>query len=162
MSQQPEVAVLLVSHDGSTWLPAVLDGLLAQTAPPARVVAVDTGSKDGSADLVRAALAGRLSLEQRSLAGDTGFPDAVAEGLLVLAETGTAPDWVWILHDDANPAPDALAALLAAAAARPDADILGPKLREWPSLRRLLELGVTISGTGRRETGLEQIGRAHV
>lgn len=156
MSQQPEVAVLLVSHDGSSWLPAVLDGLLAQTAPPTRVVAVDTGSKDGSADLVRAALADRLPLEQRSLAGDTGFPDAVAEGLLVLAETGTAPDWVWILHDDANPAPDALAALLAAAAARPDADILGPKLREWPSLRRLLELGVTISGTGRRETGLER------
>lgn len=156
MSQQPEVAVLLVSHDGSTWLPAVLDGLLAQTAPPARVVAVDTGSKDGSADLVRAALADRLPLEQRSLPGGTGFPDAVAEGLLVLGETGTAPEWVWILHDDANPAPGALAALLAVAAQRPDADILGPKLREWPSLRRLLELGVTISGTGRRETGLER------
>ena len=34
--------------------------------------------------------------------------------------------------------------------------MLGPKLREWPSLRRLLEVGVTISGTGRRETGLER------
>jgi GT2 family glycosyltransferase len=32
---------------------------------------------------------------------------------------------------------------------------LGPKLREWPSLKRLLEVGVTISGTGRRETNLE-------
>ena len=38
----------------------------------------------------------------------------------------------------------------------PTPTILGPKLREWPSLRRLLELGVTISGTGRRETGLER------
>ena len=34
--------------------------------------------------------------------------------------------------------------------------MLGPKLREWPSLRRLLEMGVTISGTGSRETGLER------
>ena len=34
--------------------------------------------------------------------------------------------------------------------------MLGPKLREWPSLRRMLEVGVTISGTGRRETGLER------
>ena len=65
-------------------------------------------------------------------------------------------EWVWILHDDANPEPDALAALLAAAEEHPDADVLGPKLREWPSLKRLLELGVTISGTGRRETGLER------
>ncbi len=154
MSQQPEVAVLLVSHDGSSWLPAVLDGLLAQTAPPTRVVAVDTGSSDGSADLIRTALDGRLPLEQRTLPRDAGFPDAVAEGLRPLAATGT--EWVWILHDDANPAPDALAALLTAAAQRPEADILGPKLREWPSLRRLLELGVTISGTGRRETGLER------
>ncbi|WP_181410788.1 glycosyltransferase [Nocardioides humi] len=150
------MAVLLVSHDGSTWLPAVLDGLLAQTTPPTRVVAVDTGSRDGSADLIRAALADRLPLELRTLPGDTGFPDAVADGLVALAEAGAAPEWVWILHDDANPAPAALAALLAAAADRPDADILGPKLREWPSLRRLLELGVTISGTGRRETGLER------
>ena len=63
---------------------------------------------------------------------------------------------MWILHDDANPAPDALAELLAAAEADPEADVLGPKLREWPSLRRLLEVGVTISGTGRRETGLER------
>ena len=38
----------------------------------------------------------------------------------------------------------------------PSAAVLGPKLREWPSLRRLLEVGVTISGTGRRETGLER------
>src|SRR6185312_17480745 len=46
--------------------------------------------------------------------------------------------------------------LLAVAESTPSADILGPKLREWPSLRRLLEVGVTISGTGRRETGLER------
>ena len=64
-------------------------------------------------------------------------------------------EWVWILHDDANPDPGALAALLDAASDDPEADILGPKLREWPSLSRLLEVGVTISGTGRRETGLE-------
>ena len=83
----------------------------------------------------------------------TSFPAAVRLGLESAAEDA---EWVWILHDDANPAPDALAELLAAAEADPEADVLGPKLREWPSLRRLLEVGVTISGTGRRETGLER------
>src|SRR6185503_1537073 len=67
----------------------------------------------------------------------------------------TDAEWIWLLHDDSNPAPDALERLLAAAAADPRADVLGPKLREWPSLKRLLEVGITISGTGRRETGLE-------
>ena len=55
-----------------------------------------------------------------------------------------------------QPRPRALLALTLAIEDYPDADILGPKLREWPSLRRLLEVGVTITGTGRRETGLER------
>ncbi|MCX6400464.1 MAG: glycosyltransferase family 2 protein [Propionibacteriales bacterium] len=156
MSQDPEVAVLLVSHDGASWLPTVLDGLLAQTAPLGSVVAVDTGSKDDSVTLIRDSLDGRVPALTRTLPGSAGFPDAVADGLDALADDGQEPEWIWILHDDSTPAPDALANLLAASAARPDADILGPKLREWPSLRRLLELGVTISGTGRRETGLER------
>ncbi|MEV5002676.1 glycosyltransferase family 2 protein [Nocardioides sp. LML1-1-1.1] len=156
MSQEVRVAVLLVSHDGASWLPAVLDGIKAQTAALDAVVAVDTGSKDGSPELVRDALDGHVPLAVRRIPGSAGFPDAVADGLQALAEAGRAPEWVWLLHDDANPAPTALRELLAVAAQRPEADILGPKLREWPSLRRLLELGVTISGTGRRETGLER------
>ncbi|KQW49417.1 hypothetical protein ASC77_12170 [Nocardioides sp. Root1257] len=147
----PSVAALLVSHDGERWLPAVIDGLRAQRAPLATVVGVDTGSKDGSADLVERAFGDVLRVP-----GSTSFPAAVGLGLERLRERGDAPEWVWILHDDANPDPGALAALLAAAAADPDADVLGPKLREWPSLKRLLELGITISGTGRRETGLER------
>ena len=85
--------------------------------------------------------------------GATSFPRAVALGL----EHAGDAEWVWILHDDANPDPGALAAAARRAdRATPAPTILGPKLREWPSLRRLLELGITISGTGRRETGLER------
>ncbi len=147
----PSVAVLLVSHDGDRWLPAVIEGVRAQQLAAATVVAVDTGSKDGSVSLLRQAYG-----EVLSLPGSTSYPDAVAAGLERLRERGETPEWVWILHDDANPAPGALRALLDAAATDPAADVLGPKLREWPSLKRLLELGVTISGTGRRETVLER------
>ncbi|RJS46626.1 glycosyltransferase [Nocardioides cavernaquae] len=139
------VTALLVSHDGARWLQAVLDGLRSQLHRPDRVLAVDTGSSDESVGLLTAALgAGAV----RSHAGS--FPEAVASAL---DEIDT--DWVWILHDDSNPAPEALGVLLAAARER-GAAVVGPKLREWPSLRRLLEVGVTISATGRRETGLER------
>ncbi|MFZ2502807.1 MAG: glycosyltransferase, partial [Nocardioides sp.] len=70
--------------------------------------------------------------------------------------TGVEPEWLWILHDDSRPAPAALVRLLERVEQDPDADFVGPKLREWPSLRRLLEVGITMSGTGRRETGLER------
>ncbi|MBM9459323.1 glycosyltransferase family 2 protein [Nocardioides sp. zg-536] len=156
MPKHDGVAVVLVSHDGSSWLPGVLDGLLEQTRPADVVVAVDTGSRDDSAALVRTALEPRVPLLARALPRDTSYPDAVADALATLESAGREPEWIWLLHDDSRPAPGALAALLDAAARHPDADILGPKLREWPSLRRLLEVGVTISGTGRRETGLER------
>lgn len=143
------VTALLVSHAGAQWLPQVLQGIQAQTRAPDFRVAVDTGGKDESAELVATAWGPDAVT---SAPRGTGFGEAVTLGLADAPDS----DWVWLLHDDANPAPTALAELLAAAEAHPDAEVLGPKLREWPSLRRLLELGITITGTGRRETGLER------
>jgi GT2 family glycosyltransferase len=139
---------VLVSHDGSRWLPAVIDGIRAQSTPVAGVVCVDTGSRDESVDLLLDAFD-----EVVTASGRTSYPEAVQLGLAQVEPDDA--DWIWLLHDDSNPAPDALEWLLAAADEDSHADVLGPKLREWPSLKRLLEVGVTISGTGRRETGLE-------
>lgn len=154
------VTALLVSHDGARWLPAVLTGLIGQTLPVDRVVAVDTTSRDDSVELVRDALGGPMGdrLELAVVPGSTSYPAAVRHGLELAPPTpaGESDEWIWLLHDDSNPSPTALAELLAAAEADPGAAILGPKLREWPSLRRLLEVGLTITGTGRRETGLER------
>jgi GT2 family glycosyltransferase len=154
------VTALLVSHDGARWLPAVLAGLIGQTHPVDRVVALDTTSRDDSVSLVRDTFAAAgLDAPERLVVdvvpGSTSYPAAVRRAL-ELAPVATDDEWVWLLHDDSRPEPTALAELLAAAEAHPDAAILGPKLREWPSLRRLLEVGLTITGTGRRETGLER------
>ena len=129
------VTAVLVSHDGARWLPTVLDGLGAQEHPVDRVVAIDTGSKDDSASLLVAAL-GEDAVHVVS--GATTWPEAV-DLALERAPAAGDDELVWLLHDDANPAPGALAALVEVARARPDAAVLGPKLREWPSLRRLLE-----------------------
>ena len=148
------VTALLVSHDGARWLPAVLTGLTGQTRPVDRVAVVDTTSRDDSVELVRAALGDSVALDV--VPGSTSYPAAVRRGLDMLPAVSAEDEWVWLLHDDSNPATTALAELLAAAQEHPQAAILGPKLREWPSLRRLLEVGLTITGTGHRETGLER------
>ncbi|MCW2835528.1 MAG: glycosyl transferase, family 2 [Nocardioides sp.] len=147
------VTALLVSHDGARWLPAVLAGVAAQHRRVDAFVAVDTGSGDTSADLVARAW-GEDCLHV--VDSSTTYPEAVRAGLAALAPRASDDEWIWLLHDDANPHPDALLALTLAIEEYPGADIFGPKLREWPSLRRLLEVGLTISGTGRRETGLER------
>ncbi|MGN6162224.1 MAG: glycosyltransferase family 2 protein, partial [Marmoricola sp.] len=145
------VTALLVSHNGERWLPRVLEALAGQTARVDRVVAVDTGSSDGSAELIARALGSR----PLSLPSDTSYGAAVAAGLQAAPAQGD-DEWNWLIHDDSAPAPTCLAELRRVAESCAETTAaLGPKLREWPTLRRLLEVGVTVTGTGRRETGLE-------
>jgi len=65
-------------------------------------------------------------------------------------------EWVWLLHDDSAPAPTCLDRLLEAADAHPRAAILGPKALGWHDRRLLLEVGFSVTGAGRRVTGLER------
>jgi len=148
LDHPPTVTAVVVSHNGARWLPHALDALLTQEHPPDAVTAVDVASTDTSPDL----LATRLPHSHLVRA-----PSGTAFGAAVRLALGEAPrtDWLWLLHDDCAPAPDALACLLDEATAADDVAVVGPKIREWPSLRRLLEVGVTLTGTGQRDTGLE-------
>ncbi|MBB2909705.1 GT2 family glycosyltransferase [Streptosporangium becharense] len=145
------VTAIVVSHDGSRWLGETLEALLRQTRPADRIVGVDNGSRDGSAALLAGAFGPRAVL---SLPRSTGFGEAVAEVLDRLGPDD-GQEWIWLLHDDCAPDSHALQTLLRAADQDPKAAVLGPKLRDWLDRRLLLEVGVTVDRTGRRDTGLE-------
>ncbi len=146
-SSPPTVAAVLVSHDGATWLPKVLSSLASLSHAPTAWHSVDVSSTDGSAELLRRSFgAERITYAPSG----TGFGQAVRLGLSELPRT----DWIWLLHDDVTVTPGTLAGLLDEAMSADDIAIVGPKIREWPSLRRLLEVGLTMSGTASRETGL--------
>ena len=59
-------------------------------------------------------------------------------------------DWLWLLHDDCAPEPEALERLLAEAESRPSASILGPKLVSWTNPDRLQEIGSRSTGRAGR------------
>ena len=152
------VTTVLVSHDGAAWLPECTAALAAQTRPPQRVVAVDTGSTDDSPALLSAALGESAVLTRPRT---TGLGEAIQAGLDAFSGAPEPPgvpagakDWVWILHDDCAPEPGALQALLERAEEAPTAVVIGPKVLSWDH-RRLLEVGVTVDSSGFRETGLE-------
>ena len=52
------VTAVLVAHDGQRWLPRTLAAVAASDRIPDRLVAVDTGSRDASAQLLADALGG--------------------------------------------------------------------------------------------------------
>ena len=148
LDDPPTVGAVLVSHNGARWLPKVLASFTHMFHAPTYWQVVDVGSIDGSADLLRDSFG-----EDRvtTAPAGTGFGAAVRRALADMPET----DWIWLLHDDASVLPGTLSGLLDTATSAPDIAMVGPKIREWPSLRRLLEVGLTITSTGVRETGLE-------
>ncbi len=160
---QHVVTAVIVAHDGATWLPRVIQSLLDQTRPVQRVVAVDTGSRDRSGSV----LAGLLG--QSVVFGmdrGTGYSVAVTRALQHRAANVNVPgaaglpggervEWLWMLHDDSEPAPDALEQLLRGAAETRSAAVLGPKVKDWADRQVILEAGITIDTVGRRSTGIE-------
>jgi GT2 family glycosyltransferase len=90
--------------------------------------------------------------------GDPAEPDdwAGPGGYHPGRASGEEPtEWIWLLHDDCEPDPGALAELLRGAAETPGAAVLGPKALDWADGRVLLETGLAIDMAGRRVTGIE-------
>ncbi|WP_044363223.1 glycosyltransferase family 2 protein, partial [Streptomyces natalensis] len=180
------VTAVIVSHDGARWLPDALAGLLGQERPVQNVIGADTGSADDSARLLAEAIGDErvLHLARRSGFG-TAVDEAVRTAPVLTQDDlaylrrpsgwdpvsrtwhdeaydmpelphGEPVQWLWLLHDDCAPAPDALTELLRVADASPSTAIVGPKLRSWYDRRQLLETGVSIARSGRRWTGLDR------
>jgi GT2 family glycosyltransferase len=133
-----------------------------QTHSVHRTVGVDTGSRDRSG----AALTELLGPDSVfGMEPETGYGEAVARALQHPAARRAIPEsapdqeppveWIWLLHDDCEPAPDALEQLLRAASRSRSIAVLGPKLRDLNNRRVLRETGVTTDRAGRRFTGIE-------
>jgi GT2 family glycosyltransferase len=155
---RPVVTAVLVAHDGGNWLDAALVALAEQRRPVDRVIAVDTGSTDGTLELLERALGSDAVVRAPS---STGFGAAVATGLAALDGSAAAGDsgatqWLWLLHDDCAPEPDALLCLLESASSSPSVAVVGPKVRSWNRPGVLVEAGFTIDSAGRRDTGLDR------
>ena len=148
----------MVSHDGGDFLPRTLAALAAQTRPADAVIGVDTGSRDHSAALLEQAL-GKANVtvvdQPRS-----GMGGAVMAGLKALAQWPAddrrrrrrATEWIWLLHDDAAPAPEALAELLHAVERAPSVTVAGCKQLDWHAERRLIDVGLSTSRWAERLT----------
>jgi GT2 family glycosyltransferase len=147
-ASQPRVIAIVVNHNGRAFLRDTFRGLAAQTRPIDDVLVVDTGSTDGSADWARSRLGDDAVMAVRGQ-----FGRAVMSALR--DERTSGMDWLWLLHDDCAPEPEALERLLAEAESRPSASILGPKLVSWTNPDRLQEIGFSIDRTGRAVSPIE-------
>lgn len=143
------VTAVVVTRGPGEYLSATLTALTSGTRAPESVVVVDTEGSDPldlppGVTLVTAAGADSLGEATRRALAELDRPDP-----------GEGRQWLWLLHADSAPEPEALAALLAAVEVAPSVGIAGPKQRSWTDPTRILEAGVTTSRFGRRMSGLD-------
>lgn len=139
------VHVVLPAFDEAENLPALLAALaktLAHLGRPARVVLVDDGSRDGTADVARG-FAARLPLTVLRHERNLGLGRTLADGLArALRDAADGDAIVTMDADDTHP-PAVIPSLLAALDAGADVAVAsryvaGARLRGVPLARRLL------------------------
>jgi len=110
------VCAVVVTFDRKAQLVECLAAIFAQTHPVTEVYVVDNASTDGTADLFRAG--GELDrddVHHLRMEENRGSSGGVAAGISAAREADA--DWIWLVDDDAAPAPDALERMLASPAA---------------------------------------------
>src|SRR5688572_16068685 len=107
------VSALVVTYNRERLLEACLDAIEAQSRPVDELVLVDNASTDGTPELLRGrGYLDRSDVRYLRLDRNLGSSGGFARGFEAARESSA--DWLWVLDDDAEPAPDCLELLLAA------------------------------------------------
>ncbi|MBX9748043.1 MAG: glycosyltransferase family 2 protein [Roseococcus sp.] len=127
----PFTQVILPIYNGHEEVKQCLHALRAAATGPMQVVMVDDGSRDFTAEMLRAEAAAdpRFVLHRRDI--NRGYTKSINEGVLL-----TGADWVVVLNSDTLVPPGWLDRLHAAARARPGTGMVGPlsNAATWQSI----------------------------
>jgi len=143
------VTAVVVSHDQPTFLSETLLALQQQQRQPDHILVVDTSLSGDCLKIIEAAKLPYISLPTKTKLGASLEAAISAQGENASSELDGASDWLWILHDDSAPEPNALAKLLALVEQAPSVAIAGPKLVHWNNKRSIAQLGLTLTPAGK-------------
>lgn len=153
------VTAIVICRNGAKLLPKTLDALADQVCRADRIVAVDLGSTDRTVAVATDRLGSQYVTQ---IDPASGVAAAVAAGLELLGgrperrSRDQAPvEWLWVLHDDSAPEPDALDELLLRVVQSPSVWLAGPKVLDWNG-SLLLQAGLSIDAAGHIDTGLDR------
>jgi GT2 family glycosyltransferase len=123
-SRDGRIVAVVLNWNGWADTLTCLDALDRLTHP-CGVMVVDNGSVDGSVEKIRAA--GR-QVDICALERNLGFSGGVNEGIRAVLGSASRPEFLWILNNDATPAPNALTLMVDVADADPRIGMVGSVL----------------------------------
>ena len=138
---RPRLSVVIPNWNGKHFLGPCLDSLLAQTQPDLDIIVGDNGSTDGSQHFVKSAYPTARLLE---LGRNRGFTGACNAGL-----QAAASDYVALLNNDTEVAPDWAAQVISALDDKPEVGIVACKMLLYDQRDRFHTAGDYVAVDGR-------------
>ncbi len=133
MSNLPLISVVIPNHNGGGYLKPCLESLRGQTYERMEIIVVDNASADGSAEIVRTIVPQAAVLRSNR---NLGFAGGVNRG--IRAARG---DWIAVLNNDTEAAPDWLEECARAVSNHPEADFLACRIKTSADPGRLYSAG---------------------
>ncbi|GAA2234851.1 hypothetical protein GCM10010401_03370 [Rarobacter faecitabidus] len=150
-----DVVALIVARGASPVARRTIRAALSQARLPATLVVVDASAgADAAAIVADIDVPGAVALLPIDAPGAKNFGAAVRRALLDARIPQT--EWLWLLHADSAPLPDALQELRLATAGAETVAVAGAKQVMWNEPDRLIEVGYTVSPGGRRLTDMDR------
>jgi len=152
--KSPRVAVVVLNWNGCEDTLACLASVSLVCYRPLDVILVDNGSTDGSVEAVRASFPGVTVLETGE---NLGFAEGNNVGLRHALALGA--DYVLLLNNDTEVAPDFLSVLVDAVEATPQAGVAGPTIYYFDRPKTIWSAGGAIDWRrgNSRMMGLDEV-----
>jgi GT2 family glycosyltransferase len=136
---RPTVSIIILNYNGREDTLACLRSMEHLTYPNARIIVVDNGSTDGSAEAFRAQ---HPRFELIETGKNLGFTGGNNLGIRHALEQGA--DYVMLLNNDTVVAPDFLDVMVTAMEANPKAGVTGPTIYYYDSPETIWSAGGAI------------------
>ena len=137
---KPFVVAVVISHDEPDYFFQTLSALKKQTQKVDRIIVIDTSNTDTGVTIARDAGVDEI----HQLPSSTTLANSVAFATKAIGDA----QWIWLLHDDSAPEPDALKNILQTVELSPSVSIASPKLVDWQDSRVVNQLGLTLTPLG--------------
>ncbi|HLN89880.1 MAG TPA: glycosyltransferase family 2 protein, partial [Candidatus Binatia bacterium] len=154
MTDGTMVSIIILNYNGLAYLKACLESLRKQTYPNSRITVCDNDSNDGSVEFLKKNYPNITLIKNRE---NFGFAKGNNIAIEYALKQGT--DYVFLLNNDTEMEPDALAKLVESVETDESFGIVGPLVLDLGDRRTVQEAGMSIDKFGfpTQEKGSDQL-----
>ena len=155
LSDADVIAVVVVKGASPTARRTIKSVLQQELLPGSLVIADASAEPNAAAVIAELDVPSGVNVLGIDVPRARNFGTAVRAALREGSGELPAAEWLWLLHADSAPLPDALAQLVGTVEGSSSIAVVGAKQVMWNATDRIIEAGYTVSPAGRRHTEVE-------